>query len=263
VSVDEDALVERLAQHLDDEIALVSILGPVLTEYANLARKAMWAASQVASNGSAPAPDADFAADWLTAWARFYVDAATASTGGSLEIDKSDPGPDLLLTWHHPAYPLLLRALGRIEGLALLAQPCAWMSAAAGADNVICFRAPGSPAAITRAFASGRHIAAMIDYCYDETAFVMSPFLGLPSRTPVGVLRLASRFGYRVKVLSWAGKRPYIAASIPAAGLAPDRLANEVNEVISREIVADPTSWLLWPSLDRRWTTTEHAPGSP
>lgn len=250
---DEDVLVAQLADHLDDVDAMAAILAPTVVRFVPLARKGAWAAEQVAGNGVIAPPAASFRAAWLGSWARFYVNAARAARGDGVQLPTDVTERTLILTWHDPGYPLLLRDCGCTGALALLAQECSWMARALGPANLYVFREGGPPRELVRAMVSGRAVVAMFDYCYDETASVVAPFLGRPCRTPIGLMRLASRFGYSIQVVSWNKHRPEVALSLPVADIAPADLAAAINACLTQAIAANPEAWLLWPSLDRRW----------
>jgi lauroyl/myristoyl acyltransferase len=162
-----------------------------------------------------------------------------------------------------PEWPLILAAVPRVNGLALIAQDAAWIRRAVGSSSVLPFRKAGAVVALARAFRSGRPIAAMLDYCYDETAAVEAPFLGRMSRTPIGLFALARRYGYRIDVLSVADGAACTVEQIESREVAISdnvMLAGTVNAAIGRQVLLDPARWLLWPALDRRWTGSDAVP---
>lgn len=164
----------------------------------------------------------------------------------------------LLVTWHFPEYPLILPTARLHDILVLIAQEAEWMTSAAGKEDLYLFRPPSTPIRILRAFKEGRPVAAMLDYCYDETAYEVADFLGYPARTPSGIFALAQRFRYEVEVLSFRDGKLVIIDSFTAADGTIRDSVQRVNQAIEGEILRDPVRWLLWPSVDRRWIGVDY-----
>lgn len=255
---DDDELVPRLAVLLDDPAALGAALQGVVRRYGPLAKKAAWSARQTGLVNGLDGPALEFETEWLLGNCRYYVCAARSYAGDCVVCDLPDSSPAVYLTWHHPSYPLLLPQAAQHDGIMLLAQQSAWMARVLGDECCVYFRSRTGTTAIKNAFASGRSVFAMFDYCYDETRSFSATFLGRPCRTPAGLLVYAQRFGYPIRVISWRSRHdPVVVAEVDSAVPDPGQLAAEVNAALSAEIVRSPADWLMWPSLDRRWVLEE------
>jgi lauroyl/myristoyl acyltransferase len=77
--------------------------------------------------------------------------------------------------------------------------------------------------------------------------------LGQRCKTPSGIVELALRYSYRIN---------FIPANVSISDANFESVAleskvgnviNAMNKCIEQDLLKNPTSWLLWPSLDRRW----------
>jgi hypothetical protein len=255
----EDRLIARLRTKLNSRAAMKAECTQFVKDWEPLARKAYWAYSHFLLHSKAGQPRShSFELEYLDAWCDHYISAVQASAQFMAEMPSTTVAQKLLVTWHFPEYPLFLPAVRLHNILALIAQEAEWMISAAGRENLYLFRPPATSLGIVRAFKEGRPVAAMLDYCYDETSVIVSDFLGYPARTPGGIFVLAQRFGYQIEVLSFRDGKFVIVDSFGAAdGTIPDSV-QRVNQAIENEILRDPVRWLLWPSVDRRWIGVDY-----
>jgi hypothetical protein len=227
----------------------------------SLARKAGWAYRRAASRCGRPALSRGVFELWhLDAWREHGWYAGQAAAGVRIAASVPDLRRTLLVTWHLPEYPLLLPLLAEQRALVLVAEVSPWLGAAAAASGAdLCpFRRPGAGFEILRAFRDGRPVAAMLDYCYDETASVVADFCGYPARTPIGVFRVGYRFGYTTLFVQIDETgRVAVLDRFPCAR-DPVTAARRVNRVLERVIFDAPPRWLLWASVDRRWIGTDY-----
>lgn len=161
----------------------------------------------------------------------------------------------LIVGWHFPEHVCLLDAALHFGVLVLSAGPAPWLAKLAAAGLVLNFRDRRCPVRLARWMAAGRPVYAMADHCYPETVSTIVPFLSYPARTPVGVFRLAERYGYAVEVLAPrdGGRR----ATLRRIGRTPDTgaddLCRDATAAIEAEILRSPDRWLMWPAVDKRW----------
>lgn len=243
---DDDALIAAL--RADPELASRGLRRWLAAALDDEVRKAHWTYRKVASRLGWPKRPT-FESEYIENSADYYRCAASVSaTAASLPMAPRE----LWLAWHHPAAPRLMAGVADAGVLTLIAQRADWMLALMGERNTLSFRAPGSGIRLLRAFREGRAVACMIDFCYPESACAEGPFLGFRVRTPIGVLALASRFGYRLTLIGYRGGTPTIAARVDATGRLVDELVDWANHGLQQQIAADPAAWLLWPTLDRR-----------
>ncbi|MDO9048871.1 MAG: hypothetical protein Q7U66_14220 [Methylobacter sp.] len=218
--------------------------------------KAYWAYVKAAERLNMPYR-ATFELEYLESWADYYLHAATAVASDASTLDGAKERT-ILLTWHHPEAPLLMAKIQSLGALTLIAQEARWMLELMGAGNTLLFRNPSSGISLLKAFRKGQTIACMMDYCYDETVNVKIPFLGYQAATPAGLLMLASRFGYQIDFISYKNNSACIIASTHARNRTAEDLAVWINALLEHEIIAEPTRWLLWPSVDRRWRGVQY-----
>ena len=255
--VDENRLIRAVAGLLPDERRARRVCNRAADEHEQLARKARWALERARARGCSFERTASFEEGYLAAWSDFYLYAAHAHGGARLLAPDVEPGT-VYLTWHMPEYPLLLGHLRRFAPLVLIAQDADWMTRSLGEENLLPFRPQLDMSRLAEGLAARRPIAAMIDYCYDETRHVETPFLGYPARTPSGLFVLAARCDYAVCV---AGVRDGVAVELVRLDPVPSdpvECAAAVNTAVESEICADPSRWLLWPSVDRRWSGVDY-----
>lgn len=229
-------------------------------DYKALARKAAWAYSHYRKRAGCIEYDRkDFINSHLDAWAEFLVSAASVDCSGlngqPILVDES---PSLYVLWHFPNYPIFSAQVVICGGLVLVARVAPWMKPLSEAGLLFPFR-NRSAIGLLRACKQGRPLFAMMDYCYDETSSMDIPFLGYPARTPIGILKLAQRFCYRIRIVCEKDKQPFFREIGPISELSLQDLATNINAEIQAEILRDPPSWLLWASVDRRWRNVDYS----
>lgn len=248
--VREDELVEALRSiHRRDIRFPIGNLANELTKPMGLeADQAWWVYNCIARKMNF-SPKNTFIPDYFNSWATYYWCAAIAKPCGS---DSPKP-KTLYLTWHHAEAPLLLGHISQKGVLIMMAQHSQWMTELVGAENALQFRNLPSVLPLIRAFRDGRPIACMFDYCYPETAAIDVDFLGIPTRTPIGLLSLAIRFGYRLEMITYRDG-PVAVSDVEARGQTVESLALWANKILEQQILSDVGQWLLWPSLVHRST---------
>jgi hypothetical protein len=245
----------------DPEILARSL---VLAEgYATVGEKAQWVYRQC--SGLPEMPEILFYLRHLEAWRQFLLAAAReGGTGGSLPADGGGPR-QLFFGWHFPEYPLFLEDAARWGLLALVPRLSPWIEERIGREALCNYRAPSLNTVLPRALKAGRPIFAMFDYCYPDSRSVVADFLGRPSRTPGGLLHLARRFGYEIRIVSARDGLPAVLDTFDPAGLSVEECAEQANAVLEAEILRDPPRWLLWAVAEERWipaATSSSAPAS-
>ncbi len=189
----------------------------------------------------------------IESWREYLLAAARGRGPGEVVPAGSRLERALYLGWHFPEYPLWLENLSRWGLLILVARLAAWMEETTGRDALCDFRDPALNLALPRALKAGRPVFAMFDYCYPDSHALETEFLGLPARTPAGLLLLARRFGYTVHVVSVREGLPAILDTFDPAALPVEECARRINATLEAEILRDPPRWLLWPMGEERW----------
>ncbi len=255
---DEDDLVATLKNMPSEPYVINRLSRWLMVSMNDEIRKAYWAYGKAAERLNLP-QRFTFELEYLTSWSEYYLHAATSVASDTTTVLDSVKEHTILATWHHPEAPLLMSEIKRIGALTLIAQEARWMVDLMGASNTLLFRDnPSSAIHLLRAFRKGRSIACMIDYCYDETVNVEAPFLGYQSATPIGLLMLASNFGYKIDLVSYKYNNACIIASEYASNWKAEDLAIWINSHLESEIISEPARWLLWPSVDRRWRNVRY-----
>lgn len=204
----------------------------------------------------------EFRIKWISSWISYFVNAARVSEGTPCGVaaiwgDTTQlASANVYICWHHPSWPFAASALSQMGAQLMVAEETEWLTSAIPEDKILKFRTPTGIRKTVELFQRGGPVAAMLDYCYADTSAVAHvPFLGKPSRTPIGLLRLANRYGYAISIVEMndLARTPEIVAHVGPNRMPERELAIVVNEALSRAILADPEEWLLWPSLDRRW----------
>lgn len=215
----------------------------------NLLRKSYWCYLQVRQNfdlGPLLSID-EFGDQQVDAFSVYYQLGAQFSLLPSSEYTERI----LHVGWHFPEYPMLVSRLHGKGCHFLLAEATRWLGLIP-IENRIMFRSGlGDLRKLYRTFRDGIPIACMLDYCYDGTQYIESSFLGSQCRTPIGALHLAKEHGYTVKL--W--KNPHeVDVSVDLQSTDVVMAAAAINQAIGSQIALDPARWLLWASLDRRWS---------
>jgi hypothetical protein len=249
----EDAAVTELRSLMrsgasEDEVQARSIL--LAQGYDGVARKAQWVYRTCQGDAAGAAA---FYYRHLEAWREYLLAAARGRGPGAIVPEGSSQERALYFGWHFPEYPLWLENMSRWGVLLLVARVSEWMAETAGRDALCNFRDPALNLAVPRALKAGRPIYAMFDYCYPDSHSVETEFLGRASRTPVGLLQLARRFGYQAHFVSVRDGLPVLLDTFDPAAFPIEQCAARLNALIETEIRRDPTRWLLWPMGEERW----------
>jgi hypothetical protein len=205
--------------------------------------------------GCATAGADGFAEQQLGHWAEFLASTARPLASGLDLPDHRSGVRALYLSWQFPSYPRFLGLVGQHGWLVLVAENRDWIESVVGPESTCNFRERRLSSRLPRALARGCTAYAMMDYCYPESSHVVVPFLGLPARTPTGLIKLASRYGYTLHVVSADNAGiTVVLDSIAPEQLDPEPAATRINQALGREILRDPPRWLNWAMADQRWT---------
>lgn len=256
---DDDAVVVAVKAALDSQgaerAAQLSTMGALALNQA-LTKKVRWVWEIVCEAASSPTFAAEFDAHaWLCAWADFYLCAATQWREAR---QTAPPGlPDqtgsLIIGWHHPSWPRLAQECGRLGALAIVARQSEWLNCVFH-SNMVVLGDVDMRSRLEAACVAGQPIAAMLDYCYDHTRSVeWSTFLGRQCRTPSGIFSYVARHDYNVAVMAPETDGWHVACQFESGHTS--RCVDLVNAKLTEMIAEDPSQWLLWPSLDRRWSS--------
>ena len=112
--------------------------------------------------------------------------------------------------------------------------------------------------AVARQLGRGGVVATMLDTYLNNSPKFVSNFLGKPAATPSNIYRLAERsrarllplFNYRRD----DGTDIEVAEPIDVAELGAERAAAAMGAVIEDRIRREPSQWMMWPSLLRKWS---------
>lgn len=246
----EDVLIKKVAGLLPGidtegilelpEANLIDSLSP------KLIRKAWWCYQFVSRlNGGDAIPYDDFVKGYLNAWGEFFLEAAKAMSEEPCRLDWKSP--QIMLTYHFPEYP----ALKKINASPIVKRIAPWM----GQGRCILLDDTLIARKIITILKNGGSIIAMLDYAYDSTRNCMVDFLGVPSRTPIGIFEIASRLSMKVGLLSpvQKGKGFEIIEYAPSLYQNSMELACDVMADLTSTIMKEPYRWLLWPNLNHRW----------
>ncbi|HZG18620.1 MAG TPA: hypothetical protein VE092_01285 [Herbaspirillum sp.] len=182
-----------------------------------------------------------------------YENAILAAEAAEITPHTVLDGGDrcLYICWHFRDYPAIRKELFKIKPLILIAQDADWLVELTNAGFTFNFRTAKNFLRLIRSMKSGRPLVAMFDYCYEETRHISIDFLSYNARTPVGILHLAKRYGYRIQIL---GTQSGEIGTLKRISCIEDVevIAKEINKFLTAEIMAAPTHWIMWPALDQR-----------
>jgi len=192
------------------------------------------------------------------AWDDFLLSAAKVICGcGQISIETLNISKkNMYLTWHFPEYPLFSKLFSS-NSLVFIARDAAWMQKTLKKDNLFNFK-KSKLKTILKKFQEGYPVTAMMDFCYPETNSINTTFLGYPARTPVGILKLGYQYGYNINVLGWNGTSPEILATFNSHDCSLYDQVSIINNKFEKNILRDPTVWLLWSSVDHRWVGVDY-----
>ncbi|AGZ54556.1 LpxL/LpxP family acyltransferase [Mycobacterium kansasii] len=266
---DDESVVVAVKAALDSRgvgrAAQLSTMGALALNQA-LVNKVRWVWEIVCQAVAAPTFSAGFDKhSWLSAWADFYLRAAT-----EWKEAQRDPAPNtadhagrLIVGWHHRSWPRLARQCGRWGAIAIVARRSDWLNSVFH-GNVVMMGDLDLRSRLEAACVNGQPIAAMLDYCYEHTRSAeWSPFLGRQCRTPSGIFGLVARYDYPVVVMAPEGTGWHVKCQFESGQTSRQRCVDRVNAELTQMISQDPSQWLLWPSLDRRWHSHHNSDDSP
>lgn len=249
--MDENSLFEKLISNqytLEDKKN--STLEFVLDNHRTLAKKSFWMYKKLKSLGSNLEDTSNFESKYLQSWIVYYLSASLLTTNNK-QLGISNNEPTLYITYHFPEYPLLGEFVNKYDILTMVASDSLWLSNFIKDEaNLYNFRSPKLSSKLVRAFKERKSILAMFDYCYETSRSITSNFLGIEVKTPYAILILAKRHNYKVKFI-YDNNGFYIKECPEDNYLA---LTQTINNLITERIYKNPAQWLLWPSLDTRWT---------
>ena len=227
-----------------------------------VAGKAYWAYSHYLTRCGRPSPRRDsFVRAYQSAWCESILHLVERPS--SVRIDMPDDlSRTLLVCWHFPEHTSLVPLAARHDALVLVASEESWMEELHRRGCTYCFREGRVSSVLPRAFSKGRCVIAMLDHCYETSRHTIVEFLSYPARTSIGVLRLAARFGYAIRLLSIRGRTVRIVATMEA-GVDVRETAVSLNRHIEAEILRRPARWLLWPAVAQRWIGVDYGESTP
>lgn len=241
----EDSWIQTLIE-IPSDPERSQVYKEVRSAYAPLARKAEWMTMHLRRRG-VPV-DVVHADEHIDAWIEFLNTAASAVGGKRLVTDVTSSST-IYLGLHHSTYPFLAQSILRSGVHVLVARKVKWLEAIGG-NFIDLLRNAGDIRSICQ-----RHepIFAMMDYCYDQTRSVCdAPFLSYPTRTPTGLLKLARRYQYDLAFLRPNGRIHDGISVTQMQSANVETIARWMNSLIEEQVLAEPSRWLLWASLDRR-----------
>lgn len=197
--------------------------------------------------------DRNFRPKFVRAWSAFTRNALShigPARPDVIAVELQAAAPTLYVLWHFPEYPLLMGNLLGQNVTVAVAQDSEWLRPLARVGLAANFNRTGGLMALRRACEKRQPVAMMLDYCYEGTRHRVADFLGLPCKTPSGLIEVSLRLGYAICLVSSSD------LSIRVEQVPPHQDVNDcihwLNARISEHIERDPTRWLLWPSLNSR-----------
>lgn len=252
----EDILIERIATCLPD----VTLEGIVkLPESSNvdsfsvkLMEKAWWCYDFIVKmTDGTPLKKENFLNGYTEAWALFYLEAAKTLSNRTLTAISDKRLPPILWTYHFPEYPSLAPYF-KDNNVGAIVKRCApWM----GNGKYFLIGDGAIMKKILIWLEKGETVIGMLDYAYRSTHNSFLNFLGIPSRTPMGLFEIATRFSLDVGLLFPlpATRQLEIIKYKSSQFCSVLDLANQVVNDLSRIIMEEPQKWLLWPNINHRW----------
>lgn len=217
-----------------------------------LADKALWAYYHFIKRTDARLVEIDFKSNYLKSCQDFSFNAISSNTTVNLSFDSNT----LYLCWHYPEYPILIRSFPKHDILVLIADDANWITDILPDDVVFNFRKPSLSKKLINAFRQGIPVGCMFDYCYPTSKSLLSNFLGYPSRTPFGIIKLACMFNYSIVLITYEDQFRFERVSSESNSY--PILIDSINKKIENAILKCPSRWLLWPSINNRWQNVNY-----
>ena len=249
-----DALVEQLVTCAASRESQAKIIEPLVTSDVAMFDAALKAYFRHFSASNIE-PDPLFLTQFTEAWVDFTINALAnvAKIRPATQVeDFSLPGGRILYaTWHFPEYPLILDELVRKNIIAVVAQNSFWMRKLEINRLTLNFNTAANIFRLRRVLEAGQPLLMMFDYCYSGTRNRSVQFMGEPTATPSGLIEWARRHGYEVRFITIQGSQFHSEAILCANSPALETMA-ALNVRIESDILAAPSKWLLWGSLEAR-----------
>lgn len=260
--IDDDLLVSEVRRLGGDIRKQRALCDRLLATAEPIARKARWAYSHfLFRTGQDPYVDPAFVQGYLHAWRDSVLYLTNGP--GNLKIDiPSDLRHTILACWHFPEHTALIHSAVKASALVLVAREQPWMRDLREHNCLCCFR-DGFSRALPRALNTGRPIYAMMDFCYPNSRYLVANFLSYPARMPAGILQLASRYNYSLRLVSIRKRTIRCIAEISTHGRSQEEIAARLNRYLEVEILRRPERWLLWPAVDQRWIDVDYGESEP
>ena len=219
-----------------------------------LIKKAQWSYYHFIKKNDCPFVELDFEKHFANSWEQFNQYAIS---------DKKTPedftlnNATLYLCWHFPEYPLLLKSVAKSDMLILVADNSEWIINSISEEKIYNFRESNFKSKLIHSFKKRIPIICMFDYYYSSSKYIISNFLGYPSKTPYGVIKLALLFEYSISLITDKKETSIIPVNeIDLNSL--QKTIDFINKKIETSILEIPSRWLLWPSIDNRWQNVDY-----
>jgi len=225
-----------------------------------LIKKAAWAYYHFIKKNNISSVELDFEKHFAFSWEMFNYYATF-----NYNPIKNSPLKDecLYLCWHFPEYPLLLKSISKNEALILVADDNEGLLNIVDKGKIYNFRDNQFSSRLVHSFKKKIPIICMFDYCYSASKYIYSDFLGYPSKTPYGIIKLARLYNYQLNLVVDVDididvdKTHVTQMNIPNSDSLQATI-DFINKKIETKILEIPSRWLLWPSIDNRWQNVNY-----
>jgi hypothetical protein len=255
--MDDSVILEEVRRYSGDRKKQRVCCDRILAQAKPIARKALWAYSHyLLRTGQDAHVEPTFIEGYLHAWRDSILYLANGADHLKFDV-VGDLSHTVIAGWHFPEHTALISKVAEANALVLVAEEQAWMRPLRERNCLYCFR-EGFSLALPRALSAGRPVFAMFDFCYPETRHIITDFLSYPTRMPAGLLQLARRYNYALRLASIRGRKIQFVANISSQDRDETQIAAELNRKLEREILRRPERWLMWPSVDQRWIGVDY-----
>lgn len=219
-----------------------------------LIKKALWSYYHFIKKIDFPFVELDFEKHFATNWERFNQ---YATSDKKLPENPTLNNGTLYLCWHFPEYPLLLKSIAKGDILILVADNSEWIVNSISEEKIYNFKESSFNSKLIHALKRKIPIICMFDYYYSSSKYIISDFLGYPSKTPYGIIKLALLFEYSINLIT--DNKDTSGILINDIGLnSLQKTIDFINKKIETAILEIPSRWLLWPSIDNRWQNVDY-----
>jgi hypothetical protein len=246
----EDILIRKLTEENNSINRKELIKEFLISEIFPLTKKILWAFDEIKKVNPilSNIDNTKFINEFYERQFEFYENILKV---GSLKKNKIDFSRTVLFSYHFSKYPFIANFLDTDNIKILVARNSFWIQNIFNSSNLINFRESGK-FQIIKSFIKGETFFSMFDYNYQETRSIKSNFLSISSNTPIGLIELTKKYDYKLKILGVENFEITV-TEIKTKDKSVQELADELNNVLSLKIINNPSDWLLWPSIDRRW----------